>query len=264
MTSIADGVRAGMPAGDGVRAGMPAGDGGGTGRDLGHALALAALALARRFADGATLWCLAPEWPEHARHVAVEFVHPVVVGKRALPAVSVSPSNPVATLRAAVRAGDVVLVVSRRDEPVTHSVLRRAQAWGASTIWLGAGEVPTGRPGEASADHIVWVDDDGDATAQHDGRLVLLYHVLWELTHVCFEHPGLLTTADPADCDEGEACITCSDEGRLGEVIGVVDFATAKVRTARGVEMIDTTIVDPLLSGDLVLIHAGAAITVLP
>ena len=23
----------------------------------------------------------------------------------------------------------------------------------------------------------------------HDGRLVLLYHVLWELTHVCFEHP---------------------------------------------------------------------------
>ena len=132
MTSIADGVRAGMPAGDR----------GGTGHDVGHALALAALALARRFADGATLWCLAPEWPEHARHVAVEFVHPVVVGKRALPAVSVSPSNPVATLRAAVRAGDVVLVVSRHDEPVTHSVLRRAQAWGASTIWLGVQPLP--------------------------------------------------------------------------------------------------------------------------
>ncbi len=260
MTSIADGVRAGLPAEDRS----------GTGRDLGYALALAALTLARRFADGATLWCLAPEWPEHARHVAVEFVHPVVVGKRALPAVSVSPSNPVATLRAGVRAGDVVLAVSRHDEPVTHSVLRRAQAWGASTIWLGAGEAPTGRPGQSgqsgapSADHIVWVDDDGDATAQHDGRLVLLYHVLWELTHVCFEHPGLLTATDPADCDEGGACITCSDEGRLGEVIGVVDFATAKVRTARGVEVIDTTIVDPLFSGDLVLIHAGAAITVLP
>jgi hypothetical protein len=52
-------------------------------------LAPAALALARRFAAGATMWCVAPQWPAHARHVAVEFVHPVIVGKRALPAVSV-------------------------------------------------------------------------------------------------------------------------------------------------------------------------------
>ena len=44
-------------------------------------LAAAALALARRFAAGATLWCVAPAWPSHARHVAVEFVHPVIVGR---------------------------------------------------------------------------------------------------------------------------------------------------------------------------------------
>ena len=50
--------------------------------DVGEALATAAMAVARRFARGATLWCIAPEWPEHARHVAVEFVHPVLVGKR--------------------------------------------------------------------------------------------------------------------------------------------------------------------------------------
>ena len=62
---------------------------------------------ARRFAAGATMWCLAPAWPEHARHVAVEFVHPVIVGKRALPAVSVIEPDPVAALRATVRAGDV-------------------------------------------------------------------------------------------------------------------------------------------------------------
>ena len=65
----------------------------------GDDLALAALALARRFAAGATMWCLAPAWPEHARHVAVEFVHPVIVGKRALPAVSVIDPDPVAALR---------------------------------------------------------------------------------------------------------------------------------------------------------------------
>ena len=32
-----------------------------------ESLAAAALDLARRFAAGATMWCLAPEWPEHAR-----------------------------------------------------------------------------------------------------------------------------------------------------------------------------------------------------
>ena len=56
-----------------------------------------------------------------------------------------------------------------------------------------------------------------------------------------------------------EACR--SDEGRLGEII-VAGTRTASVRTARGVETIDTMIVDPLAPGDLVLIHAGSAISV--
>ena len=64
------------------------------------------------------------------------------------------------------------------------------------------------------------------ATAAHDGRLVLLYHVLWELTHVCFEHPGLL--ADRGRLRPSTACVTCSDEGRLAEVVTVPD-ATAAV-----------------------------------
>ena len=54
------------------------------------ALAGAALTLARRFAAGATMWCVAPPWPSHAHHVAVEFVHPVIVGKRALPAIGLA------------------------------------------------------------------------------------------------------------------------------------------------------------------------------
>ena len=68
------------------------------------------------------------------------------------------------------------------------------------------------------------------------GRFVLMYHLLWELTHVCFEHPGLLTeTAD--DCAD-EVCVTCSDEGRLGEVVRAArrQFAPALVRTATGEE----------------------------
>ena len=67
------------------------------GDELGGAassLASTALALARRFAAGATLWCWAPGAPEHAQHVAVEFVHPVIMGKRALPAVAVATPRP--------------------------------------------------------------------------------------------------------------------------------------------------------------------------
>jgi len=34
------------------------------------------------------------------------------------------------------------------------------------------------------------------------------------------------------------------------------------VRTGEGVEVVDTTLVGPLRAGDLVLVHAGSAITV--
>jgi hypothetical protein len=230
---------------------------GGSDVDIGESLAVAALALARRFARGATLWCIAPEWPEHARHVAVEFVHPVLVGKRALPAVSLDATDPVVSLRSLVRSGDIVLALSRSETAATLEVMRRAEAWGAMTIWMGVGARPTGR----AADRIVWTDDNAHE-AVHDGRLMLLYHVLWELTHVCFEHPGLLS--DEVGCADGDVCITCSDEGRLGEVIATDGAARTRVRTSRGIETIDTTMVGSVVPGDLVLIHAGAAIAEVP
>src|SRR5688572_10076645 len=76
-------------------------------------LAAASLAVARRFAAGATMWCWAPGAPEHAQHVAVEFVHPVIMGKRALPAVALTAGDGEAlvTLRSLVRPGDLVVVV---------------------------------------------------------------------------------------------------------------------------------------------------------
>jgi hypothetical protein len=85
---------------------------------------------------------------------------------------------------------------------------------------------------------------------------VLLYHLLWELTHVCCEHPGLLT--EQADCTD-EVCVTCSDEGRLGEVVAPGD--PARVRTAQGIEDVSTALVDPVAARDLLLVHAGMAIT---
>ncbi|MEU9890552.1 HypC/HybG/HupF family hydrogenase formation chaperone [Sphaerisporangium sp. NPDC051011] len=219
-------------------------------------LAAAALALARRFAAGATLWCVSPSWAPHAHHVAVEFVHPVVVGKRALPAVAVTGPDPVAMARVSVRPGDVILAVAAASDPEVCSMMRRAQAWGAATVWIGNGP----RPPAGAADHVLWLEDP-DPALPVTGRFVLLYHLLWELTHVCFEHPGLLTPADP-EC-EAETCVTCGDEGRIGEVISprMPDDGRALVRTATGRELVDTLLVEPVEAGDLILVHAGSAIT---
>jgi hypothetical protein len=149
-------------------------------------------------------------------------------------------------------------VSGSNSEPVID-VMRRAEAWGVTTIWIGVGH----RPKDRASDHVLWVDDSQQASgaAMYDGHLVLLYHVLWELTHVCFEHPGLLSVNDADYADE--VCVTCSDEGRLGEVISA-DACSAIVRTAKGVETIDTTLVSDVSPGDLVVIHAGAAITEVP
>ncbi|MGH9093926.1 MAG: hydrogenase assembly protein HupF [Acidimicrobiales bacterium] len=219
-------------------------------------LAAASMALARRFSAHGTLWCWSPRWPQHAEHVAVEFVHPVIVGKRALPAVAVADADPVAALRALTEAGDVVLVVADSSTPGVDRVLRRAPAWGVETIWIGSGP----RPADSGADHLLWFDDAGDEAA-FTGAFVLAYHVLWELTHVCFEHPGLLKpSAGTGDCAD-EHCITCSDEGRLAEVVRPAGPGTVVVRTPEGLEDVDTTLVDPVGSGDLLLVHAGVALS---
>ncbi|HEX4981999.1 MAG TPA: hypothetical protein VFV63_09890, partial [Ilumatobacteraceae bacterium] len=151
-------------------------------------LAAAALSLARHFAAGATMWCTSPRWPAHGRHVAVEFVHPVIVGKRALPAVNIVSADVVGAARLLARPGDVILAISATDDGVVGSLLRRSPAWGLTSVWLGAGR----RPPAGAADHVVWLDGDDADVAARSGDVVMLYHLLWELTHVVFEHPGLL------------------------------------------------------------------------
>jgi HupF/HypC family protein len=227
----------------------------GLGAELAEDLAATAFTLARRFAAGATMWSIAPSWEPHALHIAVEFVHPVVVGKRALPAVALTGPDLVDLVRVSVRPGDIVVAVAGADDPDVRSVMRRGPAWGATTIWIGSGE----RPAAGMADHVLWLDDP-DPRVPATGGFVLFYHVLWELTHVCFEHPGLLKS----ECTD-DICVTCSDEGRLGEVVtDSADGQTpgmATVRTARGVEAVVTALVEPVAAGELVLVHAGTAIS---
>jgi hydrogenase maturation factor len=221
----------------------------------GDSLAAAALVLARRFAAGATMWCVAPEWPAHGRHVAVEFVHPVIVGKRALPAVHVEGPDLTGSLRLLVRPGDILLVVGTATSEAA-TLMRRADAWGVVTVWLGAGPPPD--PG--AADHVVWSAHPEAGRAARSGDVVILYHLLWELTHVVFEHPGLLT--EPPDCDD-EVCITCSDEGRVAEVVSARPGGTAEVVSGGQRGTIDVSLLDDVRYGDLVLVHAGTALTTL-
>jgi len=219
---------------------------------IAEVMARASLALARRFSAGATMWCASPEWPFHARHVAVEFVHPVIVGKRALPAVIVpAGADPVARLRASVRPGDIVVALADAGDTRVAEVMRRGEAWGVETVWIGAG---SHRPPIGAADHVIWLATDDPLEASE--RFVRIYHLLWELTHVCFEHPGLLKP-EPECTDD--ICITCSDEGRPAEVVSV-QGDEAVVRTPGGQERIDVSLIDTPAPGDLVLVHAGFAI----
>ena len=225
----------------------------GLGADLATDLAATAFDVANRFAAGATMWSIAPGWEPHALHIAVEFIHPVIVGKRALPAVALTGAEVVELVRVSARPGDIVVGVGGAHNAEVRSVMRRGPAWGVTTVWIGSGE----RPAAGSAEHVLWLDDP-DPRVPATGGFVLFYHLLWELTHVCFEHPGLLK---PAPERTDDVCVTCSDEGRLGEVVTASTDGMAAVRTARGVENVATTLVDPVMAGDLVLVHAGTAIS---
>lgn len=229
-------------------------DAGSTDSAVSTLLAAAALSLARGFAQGSTLWCWAPGASQHAQHVAVEFVHPVVAGARALPAVALEAGDPVATLRPLVSPGDMLLVIADASAAASP-VWRRADIWGLEAFWIGAG-LPPGETSPLGESQILWLGED--STAWHDGSVVRGYHLLWELTHICFEHPGLLK-AEPADT--AEICVTCSDEGRLGEVLSSAGDL-GEVRTANGLESVNVALVGEVSTGDIVLVHAGMAISV--
>lgn len=68
--------------------------------------------------------------------------------------------------------------------------------------------------------------------------------------------------ATPGACTD-DVCITCSDEGRIGRVVAPPEtlWGPAIVRTERGDEDVDVTLIGEVRPGDVVLIHAGGAIS---
>ena len=114
------------------------------------------------------------------RHVAVEFVHPVIVGKRALPAIGLVPGGDLAAQAALLAEADDI-VIGFGAGPEVAAAIAAARSHGCLTIAFAAigAEWEAVPPG---ADPFI------------DQELVeTTYHVLWELVHVFFEHRGLLS-----------------------------------------------------------------------
>jgi len=208
-------------------------------------LARACHDLARAFARGGVLLAHgAGAAATDAAHVAVEFMHPVIVGKRALPALAPSnDSTGAAGVAQLGRSGDVALVIAHgaADERVAD-LLAQAQARDMLTLALvGAG-------GQApQADHVFVVASDDPQVVQEVQESA--YHVMWELVHVFFEHPGLLD----------DACITCGDVAVAARVAALSERgAFIELDGAR--EEVACELVGEVAVGDVLLCHAGVAL----
>ncbi len=140
--------------------------------------------MAERFARGGRLVAVgsSDQARSDVRHVAVEFVHPVIVGKRALPAIGLT--GDAATLDRQVdllaRPDDVLIAFG----PEAAGALGRARGLGCLTLACE----------ELDAEWVFVPPTDDPFVAQELAET--LYHVLWELCHVFFDHRGLLEGRD--------------------------------------------------------------------
>src|SRR5580693_7273745 len=102
-----------------------------------HRLASACREMSDRFLRGGRLLAFGRgPYATDAQHVSVEFVHPVIVGKRALPALDLSMAfRP--WLEALLRADDIVMGFGPPEgDPEVWSALDLARARGAMTFAL--------------------------------------------------------------------------------------------------------------------------------
>src|ERR1700730_329169 len=114
-----------------------------------------------------------------AQHVSVEFVHPVIVGKRALPALDISIAfRP--WLETILHPEDIVMGFGPPggDDEI-RSALRSAHARDALTFALPGVE---GSYAVAAFTHDSFI---------HQEMIEILYHTLWETVHVFLEHREL-------------------------------------------------------------------------
>ncbi len=168
-------------------------------------LSQACLEMAKRFTAGGRLFVFGSgSSTTDAQHVSVEFVHPVIVGKRALPAIALTNdigsvlglSQQVGIDRMFARQIELIgepndialgLTIDGNDVSVLGG-LSQAKQMGLLTIGM------CGMSGGAMAnardiDFCFDVPSENPNVVQEVQETA--YHILWETVHVFFEHKGL-------------------------------------------------------------------------
>lgn len=155
-------------------------------------VARACRAMAERFRAGGRLLVLG----DHARrsdvsHVVVEFVHPVIVGKRALPTLALpiggSPAD-LSLLDTFGREGDILMLFTAGEATAdAATILGHASTHRMLTLLLsGTAMQHDGAALQADFHFAVPSNDPLVVQESHE----MLYHILWELVHVFLEHDG--------------------------------------------------------------------------
>jgi D-sedoheptulose 7-phosphate isomerase len=200
--------------------GRPAGDGAAAARlfarradpldDLAgqaEAVATACHAMAVRFHRGGKLIVFGTGGAStDAHHVAVEFVHPVIVGKRALPAITLTADVATVTgiaeregmaeifayqIRYLARPQDIALgLAAGADSASVLAGLTEASRLGLLTVALAGGD-GSAIAASGAVDHLLAARSADPCVVKE--VQVTTYHLLWELVHVFFEQPGVLT-----------------------------------------------------------------------
>jgi D-sedoheptulose 7-phosphate isomerase len=206
--------------------------------------------MAERFSRGGRLIAFGrtPAARSDVRHVTVEFVHPVIVGKRALPAIGVCDGDEqlVRRLDLLSQAEDIAIAFGDADAAL-GAALGVARGRGCLTVAFA----------RMGAEWEFQPSTDDPLIAQE--LVETLYHVLWELVHVFFEHRGLLEgRASRAVHDAGPSAFLypflAEQEHDLEAVLADVTRSlqmkseeTARLRT------------QTLLDGEAELAHAASA-----
>jgi D-sedoheptulose 7-phosphate isomerase len=173
----------------------------------------ASLVLARQFSHGKKLLvCGNGGSATDAQHVAVEFMHPITVGRKALPAICLNNdmamvtavANDVSFADVFVRqiialgaSGDVLIAISTsgNSENLLHA-FQTAQRMGLVTIGFAGdegGKMEAMRQ-QGLIDHCFTIPTSSIHRIQESH--VTLYHIMWDMVHEFLQHPSLLEGKD--------------------------------------------------------------------
>ena len=148
--------------------------------DQARALAIACREMSERFLSGGRLLAFGRgSYSTDAQHVSVEFVHPVIVGKRALPALDLSTLMRL-WLEVILRPEDIVMGFGPPEgDTEVWAALESAHTRGAMTFAL---------PGPSGSYALKPATQDPFI---HQELIEIFYHTLWETVHVFLEHREL-------------------------------------------------------------------------